>query len=122
MTRNPSPTPPDYLLQSNEDETQKHPLEAAEKEEHNIDCWTEPDFDEEPPDDISIHDEPAPWKGKWKETKYDSFEDARQNVSHVGDSKQDYEHIHESDDHTAMSGESVRRRGTDEWSVPESLY
>jgi hypothetical protein len=122
MTRDPSPKPPDYLLQSNEDETQKHPLETAEEEEHNIDYWTELDFDEEPPDDSSINDEPAAWKDKWKETKFESFEDARQNVTHVGDSKHDYEHIHEPDDHAPMSSESVRRRGTDEWVEPESLY
>lgn len=88
----------------------------------NVDQWDEPDFHDEPPDEISIHDEPATGEGKWRETPYDSFEDTRHNVSHVGDPDTDYEYVFEPDDHQPMSGESVRRRGTDEWSDHGSLY
>jgi hypothetical protein len=77
---------------------------------------------EQPPAQQPSPTERADWEYRWRETPYDSYEDARHNVSHVGDPNTDYEYVFEPDDHQSMSGESVRRRGTDEWSDHISLY
>jgi hypothetical protein len=84
--------------------------------------WDDQAATEQSPDSHDPPEKPADWEFNWREMPYDSFEDARQNDSHVGDPDTNYEWLRESDEQSPTGDESVRHRATGEWSEPDSLY
>lgn len=84
--------------------------------------WDDPAPTEQPPEQQDPPTKRARWESNWRETRYDSFEDAHQNVSHVGDPDTNYEWLRESDEQPPTGDEAVRHRATGDWSEPDSLY
>lgn len=115
------------MSEERSDEVHKAIAREMEQEEHSEFLkWfvqNESNIDDSPPNE-ETDIERADWEHKWRDTPYDSYEDARHNVSHVGDPGRADEWQTEPDDIAPMSGESLRHRGstTEDWGDPDSPY